>query len=145
MTDYRASKNKKFYYKCNTRGYKNNQRADEVHENFKTLLSYFTVNPSLKDVIQEMLSERFSSIEKDAKEQNTILKKKLTEIENKIEKLEEKYLFEDVSKDVYQKHLSKLQTEKSEISKQLSNPHKNLSNLESEWFSCSKHQIIKPL
>lgn len=31
MTAYKASKNQEYYYKCNQKGCKNNQRADEIH------------------------------------------------------------------------------------------------------------------
>ena len=43
--------------------------------------------------------------------------------------LEEKYLFEGVSKEIYQKHLERLVAEKREILIKLDRPEKELSNL----------------
>ena len=130
MTGYKASKNQKFYYKCNTKGCKNNQRADEVHESFKNLLSYFIINPNLKDTFKEILSEDFSKRNKDNKAKKQELDAELKTIDNKLEKLEEKYLFEDVDKNIYQKHLTKLQAKKTIILKDLEQPEIKLSNLE---------------
>ena len=46
-----------------------------------------------------------------------------------LEKLEEKYLFEGISQEIYNKHLTRLTKEKETIVKELENPILKLSNL----------------
>lgn len=45
MRGYLAYKNKKYYYKCNTKGCSNNMRADEIHKSFKKKLSKYNLSP----------------------------------------------------------------------------------------------------
>ncbi len=129
MTAYKASKNKEYYYKCNTVGCKNNQRAEQVHESFKEILSYLQVDKKHVEPLKAYLKAKFSDLNNENEEKRKKLSSSLANVETKLEKLEEKYLFEGVSQEIYQKHLKRLTNEKNEILKDSNNPEIKLSNL----------------
>ena len=130
MTAYKAYKNQKYYYKCNTRGCKNNQRAEEVHNGFKELLSYLVIDKKYMKPLKMTLKEIFYELNNETIETKKQLKSTLVSINTKIEKLEEKYLFEGISQEMYQKHLTRLSDEKNNILKDLEKPEIKLSNLD---------------
>ena len=130
MTAYKASKNQKYYYKCNTKGCKNNQRAEEVHESFKEILSYFQIDKKYIEPLKISLQNTFLELNKENETKRSELSSNLKNIELKLEKLEEKFLFEGVSQEIYHKHLTRLTNEKNEILKEFEKPEIKLSNLE---------------
>jgi len=130
MTAYKASKNQKYYYKCSTVGCKNNQRAEEIHESFKEVLSYFEIEKKHIEPLKISLANAFSELNNETENRRKELNYTLQGIETKLEKLEEKYLFEGVSQQIYQKHLTRLTSEKNEILKEFEKPDLKLSNLE---------------
>lgn len=129
MTGYKASKNKKYYYKCNKKGCGNNQRAEQVHDSFREVLGYFQIDRKYIEALKEVLEFTFLDLNKDIETSRKQYKSTLASIETKLEKLEEKYIFEGISQDVYKKHLNKLTDEKEQILKELENPLIKLSNL----------------
>jgi len=130
MTAYKASKNQKYYYKCSTVGCKNNQRAEEVHDSFIEILSYFQIDKKHIEPLKLSLNEAFSELNNETESKRKELNSTLKTIETKLEKLEEKYLFEGVSKSIYEKHLTRLTDEKNEILRESEKPEIKLSNLE---------------
>ncbi len=130
ITAYKASKNKKYYYKCNTKGCKNNQRAEQVHDNFKDVLKYFQIDKKYIKPLKEHLKEKFAELNIENEAIRNSQKSALKAIEKKHEKLEEKYIYEGISTEIYQKHLAKLMSEKTEIERSLTKPEIKLSNLD---------------
>lgn len=76
-----------------------------------------------------MLEKTFSKQNEDIDEKKEQLNSSLTSIESKLEKLEEKFLFEGVSQTIYNKHLTRLTKEKEVIIQELESPKIKLSNL----------------
>ena len=130
MTGYKASKNQKFYYKCNTKGCKNNQRADELHESFKELLKYFYVDKKFIEPLKLRIKDKFDSLNEASNEKRKKLTASLTTIERKIENTNMKFIDDKIDETVYNTYLSKFKKEKEEILKELDNPFIKLSNLE---------------
>ncbi|MFC2111261.1 recombinase family protein [Bacteroidota bacterium] len=130
LTAYRASKNKEFYYKCQTVGCSNNNRADNIHNGFEEVLSYFQVDKKHIDPLKDMMSRIFYKLNHDVEEKRQNYTTTLAEIETKKEKLEHKYIFEGLDRAVYQKYLKQLNEEKDIILKELENPLVKLSNLD---------------
>ena len=129
LTAYRASKNKEFYYKCQTVGCSNNIRASKIHNGFEEVLSYFQVDKKHIDPLKDMMSKMFYKLNRDVEEKRQNYDTTLAEINTKIEKLEKKYIFEGLDHAVYQKYLKQLNEEKYIILKELENPLVKLSNL----------------
>jgi len=129
MTAYKASKNQKYYYKCNKKGCKNNQRAEEVHESFKELLSYFQVDKKHIKPLKLRINDMFSKMNEEAELKKKTIKFELQSINTKLEKLEEKFIFDSITEPIYKKHLEKLTVDKNVLLKDLENPLIKLSNL----------------
>ena len=129
MTAYKASKNQKYYYKCNKKGCGNNQRAEQIHESFKEILGYFQIDKKHIAPLRLMLGETFLELNKETETKKKEYRATLTGIETKLEKLEDKYIFDGISQDIYQKHLTKLTKKRSEILNEFENPAIKLSNL----------------
>lgn len=130
MTGYKASKNKKYYYKCSKVGCCNNQRAEQVHDSFKEVLGYFQIDKKHIEPLKLMLKSTFSDLNKEIEISKKQYQSTLDSIETKLEKLEEKYIFEGISEDIYKKHLKKLSSEKEQILEEFENPLIKLSNLD---------------
>lgn len=130
ITGYLASKNKKYYYKCNTKGCKNNQNAEQMHESFKEILGYFQIDKKYIEPLKYKLKEDFLELSKETLLKKQALTSKLRATDNKLEMLEEKFIFNSINEDIYHKHLSKLSNEKNEILKELEKPEIKLSNLD---------------
>ena len=130
MTAYKASKNQKYYYKCTTKGCGNNQRAEQIHEIFREILKYYQIPKKDFAPLVDYLKAEFKDLISDTNEKKKELNKNLSGLNSKLEKLEEKYLFEGVSQEMYQKHLAKITKEKNEILKDLDAPQIKFSNLE---------------
>lgn len=128
MTAYKATKNQEYYYKYNTKRCKNNQRVEQVHEGFKEILNYLQVDKKYLEPLREHLKDKFADLNKLSNDKRKMLSAALKSVETKHEKLEEKYIYEGISKEVYQKHLARLRSEKTEIERDLNKPEIKLSN-----------------
>lgn len=129
---YKAYKNKKYYYKCNTVGCNCNKRAEELHVRFANFLSEFSIE--LDDamtylITQQMIAEYNRSSVQNVDTVNT-LEKQLHDVSKKLERLEERYVLEEITKDMFDKFQLKFAEEKREIEKELSKIGRNVSNLE---------------
>ena len=130
MTGYKASKNQKFYYKCNTKGCRNNQRADELHESFEEILKYFYVDKKFLEPLKHRIKDKFDKMNEETNEKKKILMASLTTVERKIENTNLKFIEDKIDEVVYNTYLSKFKAEKEKILKDLENPYIKLSNLE---------------
>ena len=130
MTGYKASKNQKFYYKCNTKGCRNNQRADELHESFEEILMYFSVSEKFIEPLKHKIKNQFDKLNEASNEKKNKLTASLTSIETKIEKTNMKFIEDKIDETVYNTYLAKFKEEKERIIKELENPFIKLSNLE---------------
>lgn len=119
-----------WYYKCNTKGCKVNRNAKVVNDMFLEELKNYTLNPTLmepvKDQLAYLIGEYYSAQEGDLPK----LKKRLKETETKLDKIESKYLFDEISKEIYEKHHRKVSQEKQEIQKEIDRTGKQMSSRE---------------
>lgn len=132
LRGYKAYKNQKYYYKCNTPGCKNNRRADSLHEAIKAIMEKYTVdiNDDYRKLIKAQITATHNQLNKDKDELKVSLEKQLTEVEKKIERLEERYILEEIDKSMFDKFKGKFIAERSEIYKSLAKNVKKVSNLE---------------
>jgi DNA invertase Pin-like site-specific DNA recombinase len=132
MRAYKATKNQKYYYKCGTTGCKINMRSESVHLEFKKELEKYSVsiNESMKGIITKYMEHTYSQIHKNSDEEKLILEKQIKEIEKKVERIEEKFLNDEIQKDLFDKHIDKCKEEKKELFQKLSLLPNKSSNLE---------------
>ncbi|WP_028788408.1 zinc ribbon domain-containing protein [Terrimonas ferruginea] len=99
---YKAWKNQQYYYKCNTRGCSCNRRADEVHKKFFVLLGQqqLNVNEDVAKLISAQMIATYNQLTKEKQRDSERLNKQLQECEKKIERLEERYINEEIDRDL---------------------------------------------
>ena len=130
MTGYLAKKKGKYYYKCNSKGCKNNRSALELHKKYETLLETYTLNPKFIGLFKKQLLHTYEFLNKNNQENISTVKKRSTEVKKKIEQLEEKFILGDIDRSLYDKFNMKYRTELSQIEKEIENSGETLSNSE---------------
>ncbi len=114
---YKSTKNQKYYYKCGTIGCACNMRSEHLHDKFKALLDEYIVKideeklPILKQVMLEIF-ERNNANNLDSK---SAFQSQLKEVNKKLEHLEERFVNEAMSQEIFEKFHKKLKLEKDEI------------------------------
>lgn len=132
MTGYIVKAKNKWYYKCRTKGCCNNKSADSLHATFNEVLSYFTIKEEFAPLIREQMKLTISGLTKEAEENKKKIKATYQDIEHKLERLEERYVTEELKQDLYVKYVEKYKQEKVGILKEL-------QKLESK---CSNHEEV---
>ena len=132
LRGYKAYKNKKYYYKCNTPGCKCNKRADDLHEQFREQLKEFSldVNEDTRLLIREQMIASFNQQNEEAGAEEDQLKAKLQEVKQKIERLEERYILEEITRSMFDKYTAVFNEERKAIEQELAKCSFRVSNLE---------------
>jgi site-specific DNA recombinase len=132
LRGYKAYKNQKYYYKCNTPGCKCNKRAEELHNTFASLLSGYTIelDEDIKYLIREQMTATYNQLNEQQRDTNKEIEKQEAEVNKKLERLEERYVLEEITRDMFDKFKAKFTEEKKEITKELSKTGKRVSNLD---------------
>jgi site-specific DNA recombinase len=136
LRGYEVKKKKIYYYKCNTIGCNCNKNANQLHEAFLQLLEKYTLPEECFELMQCQLENTFNSLNQEVKENNGLVTKKLTEVNQKIETLEERFILGEIDKELYLKFVAKFKSEKQELDKQLQKQDITVSNL-SEYINLS--------
>jgi site-specific DNA recombinase len=126
---YAVKKKNLFYYKCAKHGCKCNKTAKHLNDKFLLEVGKYTIKNDLFEPLKDELLFRYNELNKTNIEDSKLIKSQLNEIEKKINKIEERYVFGEIEKELYNKFISKLKKERieiqlkfDEINNQLSNP-----------------------
>ena len=144
-TGYLVRKKGLFYYKNNRIGAKENKSAKVMHEKFSDLLkNYQITDKKYIAPMKEVMYHTFKS-EHEAKIQETaVQQKQILELSTKLERLEERYVFEEISQTQYEKFKQRMDMEKLKIEENLYNDGFNLSNLEKAIELSLKYSLKLP-
>ena len=112
MRGYIVRKKNIYYYKCGTIGCGYNINAKQVHSHFKQLLTHYTLPKEYIPIVREQLEKTFEEIHETNFDNEKLLKTQLTELTKKIERLEERYVEEEINKELYDKYHLKYKKEK---------------------------------
>ncbi len=118
------------YYKCNTVGCKCNRNANEVNEKFIGLVNGYHVNVKYDSLIRHQLKNTFTLMNKSVEANLKATKAKTDEMNRKIERLEERYILEEISSELYGKYKQKFEAEKDEIEGQIKRNAIDMSKLD---------------
>ena len=129
---YKAYKNQKYYYKCNTVGCKCNKRADDLNERFAELLSAYCLDldDAMKYLVKQQLIATYNKFNERKEDNLKDVAKELEEVNKRLVRLEERYVLEEITKDMFDKFQLKFIEERKEIEKETSKFGKRVSNLE---------------
>jgi site-specific DNA recombinase len=131
FTGYLVKKKGLYYYKNNRVGAKENRSAKLLHDKFLSLLgTYSLAEEKYKQPLADIMLQVFIEEQADQLSNMETNQKLLVEINDKINRLEERYVFEEITKIQYDKFKAKLDAQKQEKQKYLSDTGFDLSNLE---------------
>ncbi|MEP7257884.1 MAG: recombinase family protein [Flavitalea sp.] len=110
-----------WYYKCNTKGCNCNLNAKRLHEDFKCLLQDLSLNvsSSISRLIAQDMEAVYLESNKETSEQKGIMNRNLTEINNKLLKLNERFIDGDINRETYRQLKEKFEGERGQIERQL--------------------------
>ena len=129
MTGYLVAKKGLYYYKCRTKGCKNNKSAKDLHTQFKTLISVFQIDETEKELIKQGIEQYYSTFFEEQFENQRLQKIKYNEIKEKIETVEENHAIGKIATEVYNKYTSKYTKELQEIEQEMEKVAFGSSNL----------------
>ena len=132
MRGYIVQKKKIYYYKCNTVGCGNNKSAKSLNHAFARILEYFKLDITVEliDLIRKQTIATFNQLTEGHQDAYQLLQTQYKEINKKIERLEERFIEEEIKPDLYSKYAEKYRSEKKEIEAHLLKASQQVSNLE---------------
>lgn len=130
FSGYIVRKKNLWYYKCNKIGCKCNRGAMHLDGKFINFLSNFHILEQYIAPIKDEFMNMAQSTLENNKENETLFKSQLTEVEKRLALTEEKFVCSEINKELYDKYSKKYKTEKKEILEQIEGMNLNLSNLE---------------
>ncbi len=130
LTGYIVKAKNLYYYKCRKVGCKCNKSAKEMHKLFLEELSKYQVKESLMDAIIWKLESDYTETNKDNADKEIMCLKRLEELDNGTLGLQEKFhVKEEMTRDVFDRLMTKLVGDREQISKELSKLGVMISNL----------------
>ncbi len=120
-----------YYYKCKTNGCSCNRNSGILHQYFKEVLSIYQIDKKLVAPLKKQLHYTLEYFNKAEKDNLPVLKRNLKAINEKIEKMQERYVVGEIEVDLYRKFKEKFTNEKEEIEREIQNSSSLSSNLDS--------------
>jgi len=130
MRGYISTKNNAPYYKCNTQGCKCNRNAAAVNERFLNKLSDYSVDVKYVKLIQYQLNHTITHLNASTAANQAAAKQKVNELNKRLERLEERFVIEEITAEIYTKYKAKFEAERDEIEEQIQKNCIDLSNLD---------------
>ena len=146
FTGFIVKKKGLYYYKNRRKGSKENRSAKKLHQEFIDLLSTY----QLKDKkyvapLKELVYETFVKMNEDGIKESGRLEKEINTLETKLNRLEERYVFEEINKTQYDKFKQKIALEIKQKSEILSSHSFDSSNLKKAINTALKCALNLPL
>ncbi|MFA4980214.1 MAG: hypothetical protein WC589_22080, partial [Sphingobacterium sp.] len=119
-------------YKCNTKHCCVNKSAKALNDYFTRVLSYFSlsVDSDAIGLIKSQMIATFNQLTKEVEDNYNELLKEYKILKEKIYRLEERYIEEEIDKELYDKFLSKYMGNKREMEDKLEKASNKVSNLD---------------
>jgi site-specific DNA recombinase len=131
ITGYIVKKKNLYYYKCRRVGCKCNKSAKDMHKLFLEELGKYQIREEFADAIGFKLIHAYTEANKLNSDKEERITTRMDEIEKGILSLQEKYFVkEEMTREVYDRLMGKLVTEKEEIIKEMAKISFTISNLE---------------
>ena len=121
-----------WYYKCRAKGCCNNKSAKVLHQSFLEMLQPYTLNlsPAAMQFVKKQLLKVMSMEVETKQEEELLLRKQLSEINAKIDRLEERFVMEEITREQYLKFTERFKQEREVMYAQLENCSVKVSNLD---------------
>ncbi len=131
LRGYLVKKKNLFYYKCdNKRQCSCNKSAKELESKFIETLGELQLNEKYIPLFKQQLNLIYKQVNENQDKVNDQFKRQLIEIDKKAERLEERFVNEEIKPDLYEKFSAKFRQEKIEVEQQMKGCPVSSSNLE---------------
>lgn len=130
MPGYIVKRKNLWYYKCRVPGCSNNKSANEIHRNFTEALQVFTPNSKYNDILKAQMIRTFNRSNKENQQNALQQNRQLQEVTNRLERLEERYVLEEIAKEIFQKYQEKFRKEIADIQREQQKSAMQVSNLQ---------------
>lgn len=130
FTGYLVKPKKLYYYKVNKIGIGVNRSQKMMHEKFNELLSTYSISAKFIAPLKKQLMLTWNTLKENHVGDKISQVKRLKAVEDKIQKIEERFAFGDIDKELFNKFHGNLKAEADSINKELKGNHFNLSNPE---------------
>ena len=134
FTGYTTKNN--WYYKTKSTAVPVNVKAEKLNQQFVKFLEQFEYRSDMKNKLKKLILDTISKKLQVALEDNKSIKKQITEKMGQLEKIEKKYLLDEIDRELYIKHTTKIKSEIAELSQNLGSSEMNSSNLEKAVEKC---------
>ena len=129
LTGYLVRKKGLYYYKCKTTGCSCNRSTKAIHEQFEDVLAKYQIDDKLVAPLKTQLQYTFEHYNKTDKDLVATLKYNLKGIDEKIEKVEERYVIGEINGELYNKFVHKFKKEKEDTEAEIQKSSLESSNL----------------
>lgn len=128
FTGYIVKKKSLYYYKCNRIGCRCNRNAKVMHGLFAELLKSYEINRLYLAPLKEQFLHICEALNDSGKEDRFSLQQSLSMLNAKLEKLEERFAFGEIDREIFEKVGGKLKQEIKAINDELKRSGIELSN-----------------
>ena len=119
-----------YYYKCRTKGCSCTKSAKQLHKQFATVLSSFRVDSKYEDIIKDVMVYTYDAVTNEIRDNEANVKKQLTNLNSKIDAIEERFAIGEIDTDIYNKFKSKYIQEQKVLQANLTGSTISSSNLQ---------------
>ena len=119
-----------YYYKCRTKGCSCTKSAEQLHTKFEKKLKRLQVDGKYNDIIKDVMIYTYDSVTNEIRDKEASIKKQITELQLKLDALEERYAIGEIEKDIYVKFSYRFKNEVNELEAEIQNPEISSSNLQ---------------
>ena len=132
MRAYIVKKKNLHYYKCNTKTCNNNKSANALNSLFERILHTFKLDgdKGVTEIVNRQAIAEFNERTSGEQHDYQNLQDQHAAVIKKIDRLEERYIEEEIGSDLYNKYRNKYKEEKEEIEKNLMTLSRQVSNLD---------------
>lgn len=128
FTGYIVKKKNLYYYKCNRIGCRCNRSAKAMHSLFADLLKSYEINRLYLAPLKEQFLHVCEVLNDSGKEDRLSMQQSLSTLNTKLEKLEERFAFGEIDREIFEKVAGKLKQEIKAVNDELKGSGIELSN-----------------
>jgi len=104
--------------------------AKSLHKKFAALLEDITLHEDYIELYKMQLRQIYTTLNEERADNTDQYKAKIKELDEKCERLEERFINEEIKPDLYHKYSEKFKAEREELRQYLENTVYSTSNLE---------------
>jgi site-specific DNA recombinase len=125
-----------WYYKTKKGTFPVNISATKLNSLFITILNQFEYKKEYKNILAKLLSEKLKIRLTQSVAESKLLKKKLSEKQTAIDKIEEKFVLGQINAELFEKYSTKYKQELNELQQELDHSTIDSSNLDKGIEKC---------